>query len=58
MAHKLIEAAKGARRVSRCDHDIMPMPDHLSPSGFSRTFCKKCGASFYEPIPNGENTNG
>jgi hypothetical protein len=47
---KLLAAANEAVAVAKCEHDLMEMPNHLSPSGFSRTFCKKCGASFYEPV--------
>lgn len=44
---KLLAALEEAVTVAKCDHELLNLGAYLSPSGYTRELCKKCGASFY-----------
>lgn len=55
VAHKLIEAAKGAVLVAKCDHHLVAAnPDVKDPTKFQKWYCDRCHAIFYLPIPSGD----
>jgi RNase P subunit RPR2 len=51
--NKILEGAKEAIKVAKCDHDLIvqPRPVSKSPPTLKRFYCTKCHATFYEPIP-------
>jgi hypothetical protein len=48
--NKILEGAKEAVRVAKCDHDLMRVGFSAKPT-LERFICTKCHATFYEPIP-------
>jgi hypothetical protein len=49
--NKIIEGAKEAVRVAKCDHDLIVQPRLTANPVLERFFCTKCKATFYKPIP-------
>lgn len=45
---KLLNAAKEAIEVAKCDHDLIPQPTQRD-SSLRKFHCKKCGATIWEP---------
>jgi hypothetical protein len=63
VVHKLIDAAKEALEVAKCDHDLRPITNATSAAlnRFSRFICPKCQAVFYVPTDElllTDNSNG
>lgn len=49
---KLIEAAKEARQIAECDHELIPQPRLTPTSKMDRFHCPKCGATLFSPRPS------
>lgn len=47
--NKIIEGAKQALEVARCDHEMIPQPPLKADSKLDRFYCPKCKGTFYEP---------
>jgi hypothetical protein len=49
--NKILEGAKDAVRVAKCDHDLVVQPRLTANPALERFYCTKCQATIYEPIP-------
>lgn len=49
--NKILEGAKEAVKVAKCDHDLTVQPRLTANPTLERFVCTKCYATFYEPIP-------
>lgn len=47
--NKIIEGAKQALEVAKCDHTLIPQPPLTINSKLDRFYCPKCRATFHEP---------
>lgn len=47
--NKIIEAAKEAVKIAKCDHEMIPQPRRTRNSKLDRFYCPKCGGTFYQP---------
>lgn len=49
--NKILEGAKEAVKVAKCEHDLIVQPRLQIRPTLERFVCTKCQATFYEPIP-------
>jgi uncharacterized protein with PIN domain len=50
--NKILEGAKEAVKVAKCDHDLVLLPksDTTVPDRFDKFYCEKCRATMWVPI--------
>jgi hypothetical protein len=48
--NKIIEGAKDAVKVAKCDHNLIVQPRLEINPMLERFYCTKCNATIYEPI--------
>jgi hypothetical protein len=48
--NKIVEGAKEALKVAKCDHELVQDGDPFLNDTYKRTRCIKCGARFWTPV--------
>lgn len=50
--NKILEGAKEAVKVAKCDHELIPQPQTVRKPVLDRFYCPKCGATIHIPRPS------